>query len=268
MYIEITSTANKIFKHIKSLGSKSYREKYNEFVIEGARLIKDALQSSAPVNTIVINDSFLGQRDNSEILELISKSDIKIYKLNDRMFKDISHTETPQGILGVVSTKLYSIREIINKTNLSFYIFCDGVQDPGNMGTIIRTADAAGADAVILSKGCVDVYNPKTVRATMGSLFHLPIIKIEDTVEALLYFKQMGLCVISGYLSNSVYHFDVDMKKGVVIVVGNEANGISDEVIKLSDYLVKIPIIGQAESLNAGIASGILMYEVVRQRMM
>jgi TrmH family RNA methyltransferase len=200
------------------------------------------------------------------MIEWFLSRHIDVYKFTDQMFKDISHTETPQGILGVVSIKQYSVDHLSGNKNAPFYVFCDGVQDPGNMGTIIRTADAAGADVVILSKGCVDIYNPKTVRSTMGSMFHVPIIKAEDTVQMMHHVKKNGIHIISGHLSASTYHFDTNMKKGIMIVIGNEGNGISDEVVKLSDYLVKIPITGNAESLNAAVAAAILMYEVVRQR--
>ncbi|MGE4282508.1 MAG: 23S rRNA (guanosine(2251)-2'-O)-methyltransferase RlmB [Clostridia bacterium] len=266
MFSEIISRSNKTFKHIKSLGSKSCREKNNEFIIEGVRLIKDAIDSSVDFKMIVINDSFLEEKQSKHILERLLDHNISVFKFSNQMFQEVSHTETPQGILGVVSIKTFYIDHITGSTNCPFYIFCDNVQDPGNMGTIIRTADAAGADAVILSKGCVDVYNPKTVRSTMGSLFHLPVIKVENTAQVLSSLKHKGISIISGHLSSDICHFEVNMKKGIMIVVGNEANGISEEVINLSDYFVKIPISGKAESLNVAIASAILMYEAVRQR--
>lgn len=218
MFTEITSKTNKFFKHVKSLGVKSYREKNNEFVIEGIKLVKDALNSSVKINAVAISDSFLKYENSDEILKLFLEQRIKVYKFNDQMFKEISYTQTPQGILGIAPIKWYSIQQLVHKNNAPFYVFCDGVQDPGNMGTIIRTADAAGADGVILSKGCVDVYNPKTVRSTMGSLFHMPIIKCEDTVETLLFLKQKRLHIISGYLATSTYYFDIDMKKGIVLL--------------------------------------------------
>lgn len=270
MFIEITSRANKYYKHIKSLGTRSYREKNKQFIIEGIRLLEDAIQSGAELQALVFSSSFMQNNENKSLLDFIDSNvgkDVKRYQMDDKMFKEISHTETPQGILAVVTMKRLTLEDVKAK-NTPFYIFCDAVQDPGNMGTIIRTADAAGVDAVILSKGCVDIYNPKTVRSTMGSLFHVPAVKIENSTDTLHMLKKKGLSVVSGHLSAAKQHFEVNMKKGVVLVVGNEANGVSDEVLKMSDEKVVIPIMGQAESLNAGIASGILMYEVVRQRIM
>ena len=287
MLINIVSTANKTFKHIKALGRKNYREKYKEFVIEGVRLLKEALQSHAPIKAVLVSESFLKNDQNRAFLDKLlmdvnrhrydnqdnhtthhpPPTTHSIYTCNDRMFKEMTHTETPQGILAVAAVQSRSLKDI-TEDHRPFFVYCDAVQDPGNMGTIIRTADAAGADAVIVSGGCADIYNPKTVRSTMGSLFHLPVIKVEDSRAALSDLKERGLKVIAGHLcATAKNHFEVDMKRGLVLVIGNEANGVSKPIVELSDYIVKIPILGRAESLNAGIASGILMYEIVRQRM-
>lgn len=279
MLINIVSTANKTFKHIKALGRKNYREKHKEFVIEGVRLLKEALQSHAPIKAVLVSESFLKNDQNRAFLDKLlmdvnnrpphppPPTPHSIYTCNDRMFKEMTHTETPQGILAVAAVQSRSLKDI-TEDHRPFFVYCDAVQDPGNMGTIIRTADAAGADAVIVSGGCADIYNPKTVRSTMGSLFHLPVIKVEDSRAALSDLKERGLKVIAGHLCvTAKNHFEVDMKRGLVLVIGNEANGVSKPIVELSDYIVKIPILGRAESLNAGIASGILMYEIVRQRM-
>ena len=262
MWTEITSSANKTYKYIKALGTRSHRDKYNQYVIEGLRLVEDAIKSSVTIDTIVVSEHFLQTQFDDSLI----KERIKYFKISDQMFREIAHTETPQGIIAIVSVQEHSLEDILATDQKPFLIFCDSVQDPGNMGTIIRTADAAGASGVILSKGCVDIYNPKTVRSTMGSLFHIPVVKVEDTQAALVYLKEKGISIVAGYLSTEKYHFDVDYTKAVMLIIGNEANGISTEVINLSDELVKIPIVGEAESLNAGVASAVMMYEVVRQR--
>lgn len=267
MWNEITGKANKTFKYVKSLGQKNYRDKNKTFLIEGYRLVNDALKSGARIHMVAVNDEFLKRHESNSVLDILARRKVDIYKFPMQMFKEISYTENSQGIIAVVGMEPFTMTNL-KMTEAPFYVFCDNVQDPGNLGTIIRTADAAGVEAVLLSKGCVDIYNPKTVRSTMGALFHLPVIKIEDTLQTLSYLKEKKLNVISGYLDASKYHFDIDMRGGIVIVIGNEANGISDQVIQLSDYLVKIPIPGHAESLNAGIAAGIIMYEAVRQRIM
>lgn len=267
MFIDITSKTNKIYKHIKNLGSKKYREKYNEFIIEGIRLVREAIDSSAQLSLLAVSESFSQSDEGKQYLQSIEKYRIKVYRVNDKMFQEITQTQTPQGILGIASMGYFSLQKLLKERKENpFYIYCDGIQDPGNMGTIIRTADAVNADGVLLSRGCVDIYNPKTVRSTMGSLFHLPIVKVGDSDETLDYLKENGLVVLGGHLKASKYCYEIDMKQGIVIVIGNEANGISKEVVTKLDYLVKIPMPGRAESLNAAVAAGILMYEVVRQR--
>ncbi len=265
MFMDISSHHNKNIKHIKSLALKNNREKYNEFVIEGIRMVKEALQSNAKIKAVALSNSFYSNERNRAFINLCSQSYYKLFNIPDNLFAEISQTESPQGVLAVLSIKSHSLEDV-NFKHSPFIVYCDAIQDPGNMGTIVRTADAAGADAVILSKGCVDIYNPKSVRSTMGSLFHLPVIKSEDINQTFSFFKERELSIISGHLSDAEYHFEIDMRQGLVIVIGNEANGVSKQVVEMSNHLVKIPIVGHAESLNVGIASGILMYEVVRQR--
>ncbi|NLY42668.1 MAG: RNA methyltransferase [Clostridiaceae bacterium] len=268
MYKVITSSSNKLYKHIKSLSIKSNRDKNGEFIIEGIHLVEDALKARAPVRSIVVSESFIKKEEHKNVLGALLDLKLPIYQFPDRLFKEAAQTETPQGILGIVSVQSIVVEDILLRDKGSpLLIFCDSVQDPGNVGTIIRTADAAGADGVILSKGCVDVYNPKTVRSTMGSLFHIPIVKVEDSIKTLEYLKQRGIRIISSELGSRMYYFEVNMEEGVVIVIGNEAKGVSKEVSGMADYHVKIPMCGGAESLNAGIASGILIYEAVRQRL-
>jgi TrmH family RNA methyltransferase len=266
MIINVTSKTNKVYKHIKALNSKNYREKHQEFIIEGLRLVKDAVESSIPIHLIVVSESFACFEEGQQYLQKLQRLNIQIYQFHDKLFNEIAQTQTPQGILGIVPIKDFSLEAVTKYKEMPLYIYCDGIQDPGNMGTIVRTADAFHADAVILSKGCVDIYNPKCVRSTMGSLFHLPIIKVEDTREILQYLKEKGLTIIGGHLEATDYCYQFDMKQGMVIVVGNEANGISQEALEIIDQLIKIPMPGNAESLNAAIAAGILMYEVIRQR--
>ncbi len=189
MLKELTSHNNKNIKHIKSLALKNNRQKYHEFVIEGIRMVQEALQSDVRIKAVAFNDSFYSNERNRSFINSCSEFQYKLYKIPDKLFAEISQTESTQGVLAVVSIQSNSL-ENINFKNSPFIIYCDAVQDPGNMGTIVRTADAAGADAVILSKGCVDIYNPKTVRSTMGSLFHLPVLKSEETNKTFDFFKK------------------------------------------------------------------------------
>ena len=184
------------------------------------------------------------------------------YIVGDEIFSGMCDTKTPQGVLAVIA---------INKRKFSFskdemYICCDNVRDPGNLGTIIRTADAAGFGGVILYGDCADLYSPKTVRSSMGSFFHIPIYE-NASYEDIKKLKADGFKLFCGALSDkTVDYTEADFMSPFVICVGNEANGISDEMEKAADKTVKIPINGAAESLNVGIAAAVLMYEAVRQR--
>ncbi|MFQ9289014.1 MAG: TrmH family RNA methyltransferase [Intestinibacter bartlettii] len=169
-------------------------------------------------------------------------------------------TENTQGILAVLR---YKERDLVNNINQDdkFVLILDRIQDPGNMGTIIRTADSAGVDAIILLKGCVDIYNPKVIRSTMGSIFDMNIIQTTQD-EAVDFLKANNFDIVSSYLHTESYYNETTYDGKIALVIGNEANGINDELISKSDKLVKIPIYGNAESLNAAISAAILMYEI------
>ena len=169
-------------------------------------------------------------------------------------------TENTQGILAVLR---YKERDLVNNINQDdkFVLILDRIQDPRNMGTIIRTADSAGVDAIILLKGCVDIYNPKVIRSTMGSIFDMNVIHATQE-EALRILKLKKFDIVSSYLDTNNYYNTVEYNYKTALVIGNEANGINEELVSKSDVLVKIPIYGKAESLNAAISSAILMYEI------
>ena len=169
-------------------------------------------------------------------------------------------TENTQGILGVLKYKERDLINNISKDN-KFVLILDRIQDPGNMGTIIRTADSAGVDAIILLKGCVDIYNPKVIRSTMGSIFDMNIIHATQ-YETVDFLKQNGFNIVSSYLQTDNYYHETNYEGKIALVIGNEANGINDDLISKSDKLIKIPIYGKAESLNAAISAAILMYEI------
>lgn len=242
MYIQ--SDKNKIIKEINSLKLRKNRDKLGFFLLEGERLINEAQDS---INYVVASESYKGD----------IKSD---YVVSDSMFQKISDTVNPQGILAVCNIKKHTFT---NNAQNPLYILLENIQDPGNMGTIIRTADAAGADGIFLSKGCVDIYNPKVVRSTMGSIFHLPIYTDVDLMELL---SEINVTSIAAHLKGTKTPYDIDMKKGAAIIIGNEGNGISDELSKKADNLVKIPMPGKAESMNAGVAAAIMIYEALRQK--
>lgn len=250
----ITTTKNKTYKLIKSLNRKKERITNGLFTVEGIKSVKDALNSEYEVKFIVASESF----DLSNIPNL---PDTVIVK--DELFGALCDTSTPQGIMAVLKMKEQPSAVRLNSENL--YIYCDNVSDPGNLGTIIRTADAAGVGGVLLSEGCADLYSPKTVRASMGSFFNTDVIYPMQHSE-LLKMKNDGFKIYCGALeSDSVEYTAADFRAPAVIVVGNEANGVSRDILNESEHII-IPIYGSAESLNVGVAAAILMYEAVRQR--
>lgn len=254
--LEITSSSNNKCKYVKSLSQKKTRQKCGEYTIEGIKSVSDALNSEREITALYVSDSFF-ENESFEYPE-----DISLYKVRDDVFVKMCDTKAPQGILAVVKI---NDETDFTPDNEKSYIYCDCINDPGNLGTIIRTADAAGFDGVLLSDGCVDLYSPKTVRSSMGSFFNMRVVT-GVSYEKLKEYKKSGFQLVGGALGkNTIDYRSADMKKPTIIIVGNEANGISEEVQNMCQC-VKIPILGKAESLNAGVAAAILMYELVRQR--
>ncbi len=251
----IHSTSNDKYKYIKSLSLKKNRVKYREYTVEGIKSVHDAIKSNKTVLLIAVSEAFYNGGD----FRYPEGAELLVFETG--IFNKLCDTLTPQGIIAIIKMEEKIVEPDLDKP----YVYCDSVTDPGNMGTIIRTADAAGFGGVILSEGCVDIYSPKTVRASMGSFFNIDIITDKNS-EYLKALKKLGFNLFGGFLGeNTVSYTKADFTKPSIIIVGNEANGISDDVIKLCTA-VKIPILGSAESLNVSVAAGILIYELVRQR--
>lgn len=255
----ITSTANPRVKEWASLLDKKGRDKTGLYLVEGPHLVQEALASEAQVLVVVYaqEKGIPGELEHLvESTEWIPASDDCILKCSD--------TVHPQGIFAVVRKRNDSIESLLAmETGLA--IVADGVQDPGNLGTIIRSADAAGADAVILGKGTVDLYNPKTVRSTMGSMFHLPIIEA-DLQKVLPQAKERGIRTLSASLQAKQSCYEYDFRQSTWLIMGNEANGVSASTRPWVTDEIIIPMQGQAESLNVAMASTVLLYEAMRQR--
>ncbi len=236
------------------LEKRSFRRKEGLFVVEGPHLVEEAGDRV----------KYFFYCENLPIVAQLEEKGSIGYKLSRKQFEELSQVEAPQGILAVVREFESSLTELL-KGNETLIVYCLGIQDPGNLGTIIRSADALGATGVILSKGSVDLYNPKVVRATQGSLFHLPITMVEDDLETIRKLKQKNVKIISTDVSGPKNVFDVELSGPVAILVGNEGAGLPQAVIEAADRSVKIPMPGKAESLNVGISTAILLYEIMRQ---
>ena len=256
MVLEITASQNSKIKFVRSLLQKKNRIKNQMYTVEGIKSVNDAIDAHADVEMIFVSKVFF--ENNS-----FDYCDVPCYCIPESIFELICDTKTPQGILAVIN--MPKICDFLpDKEKL--YIYCDGVSDPGNLGTIIRTADAAGFGGVLLSPGCAELYSPKTIRSSMGSFFHIPVFENIGT-DDIKSMKADDFNIFCGALcENTIPYTDADYTCPSVIVVGNEANGISENVLKMSDFTVKIPILGAAESLNVGIAAAVIMYEAVRQR--
>lgn len=258
----ISSPSNNSIKHIKGLLLKKYRDKYHLFIAEGDKLVREAISSDLTVDMIVFSQVNGGTQN--EIYNLAEQKGIRCIITTDTIFKSLSDTQSPQGVMAIVNEKTYKLDKITDHTN-SFLVLLDGITDPGNLGTIIRTVDAAGGAGVILLNGCVDPYNPKVVRSTMGSIFRLPIFQGYDTVELTNKLSQSGYHIVTSHLQGTnIFQWSGDFAK-TALVIGSESHGVSQEIINASDSLVKIPMTGGAESLNASVAAGILIYEILRK---
>lgn len=266
MIKRISSKDNSIIKKVKQLGLKKYRDKYNLFIIEGINAINEAIKNHVEVRFTVAQDTFLQEHDHEELINEIYHEDIPIFNVPDSLFNYISETKKPQGIIAVVSKLEFDYERIVKEEESNILIL-DKIQDPGNLGTIVRTADAAGIDLIISLKGSVDFYLSKTVRSAAGSIFRIPTVQLESENEviALLKKHKKKLMVTSPRAEYLCY--EVPLYKNIALVIGNEANGVSDPFIKEAEYMIKIPMLRETESLNASIAASIVMYEMVRQRM-
>ena len=259
----ITSAANALYKEVKNLKQKKFRDERGEYLIEGIRFVDEAIKANAEIKSFFFSERLENANGGAELLERITASNCAIYELSDHLMDGICDTENSQGVVAILSIKKCRPEDFIPLSKK--LLILESIQDPGNLGTIIRTADAAGFDGVIALSGCVDIYNPKVLRATMGSVFHIQIADHADMAETISLIKSSGLKTFAAHLKGEKSIYEADMSAGGVILIGNEANGLSEELASQADELVKIPMPGKAESLNASIASALFMYEMVRQ---
>ena len=264
--MKITSASNDKIKYLRSLYQKKYRRKYNQFVLEGVRLIEEAVQENVDLSQVFYSEYLLRNEQGEKLLEQLQEKEVQIYEIDDGLLQQVADTVSPQGILAIVDKVEYELNDILeNKDGLILVV--DQIQDPGNLGTIIRTADAAGFDGIITTKGTVSLYNQKTIRATMGSFFRTPIAKVNDLNEFEHGISESDYNLVVADTAGDNYHFDIDYLPATAIIVGNEAHGPRQELIDLADQSIKIPLLGGAESLNVAMATSVIVYEAVRQKL-
>ena len=258
----ITSKDNEIVKNIKKLKEKKYRDQTGQYIIEGIKLVKEAIEEKANIQKIVLCEDC----ENDGTIEKALMYEIAKYDciyVSKKVFDSITDVNTPQGILAIIKRKALDEQEISYKEDL--IVVLDGIQDPGNLGTILRTVDSVGLSQIVLSEKTADPYNPKVVRSTLGAIFRLNIIQSNNIIEDLKKIKKNRFKLLATSLENSESIYNIDLNKKAIII-GNEANGVSKEVFDIVDEKTKIPMLGKTESLNAAVATGVILYEYVRRK--
>lgn len=257
----ISSKDNETIKYIKKLKEKKYREETNCYIIEGIKLVKEAIEENAKIKYIVIcEDCDDAVKLEQNLLYDIAKNNC-LY-VTKKLFLSISDVTTPQGVLAVIEKKKGTEQIDYND---DIIVALDGIQDPGNLGTILRTVDSIGLTQILVSKETADSFNPKVVRSTMGAIFRVKVIECENLQEKLKEIKKHKYKIVVSSLQTENSLYDIKLNKKV-IVVGNEANGVSAEIQEMADEKIKIPMLGKTESLNASVATGVMLYEYVRQK--
>lgn len=252
---------NKRVKELVVLNQKSRaRREEGVFLVEGIKMFLEA--PNERIREIYVSESFFATEECRRKMDLLGYETVPA-----EVFKKISDTKTPQGILCVVEQRELSVDKILKEKNPTILLLED-LQDPGNLGTILRTGEGAAVTAVILSKGSVDIYNPKVIRSTMGSIYRVPFFYAEHLDTVIRKLQERNVTVYAAHLKGEKYYdeFDYTTPGGCAFLIGNEGNGLKDETAELADRYLKIPMAGKVESLNAAVASSILMYEAYRQK--
>ncbi len=257
--LEITAKDNKTVKNIIKLLTKSkYRKEQGLFVVEGVRLCTDALRSSAVIDTFICTEQAMEKYP--DVVADLEKNSAHSFKVSTNIFSILSDTKTPQGVICIV--KALDNKPQFDKIN-SKYVLLQNMQDPSNLGAVLRSADALGFSGVVLTSDCCDIYSPKVCRASMGAVFRVPFIICEDECDFVRDFNKTGksyAAVVRNGTSITEFNYDGN----TLLCIGNEGNGLTDDLVRVCTYPVTIPMKGNAESLNAAAAAGIIMWEMIR----
>lgn len=256
----ITSASNTRVKKVAALNQKAKERRQEEkYVVEGVKMFLEAPEEE--IEEIYVAEGF----QNAACMEKLAGRSFET--VSEEVFRKMSDTAAPQGILCVMRQKKYALADLLAAENPLLMILED-IQDPGNLGTILRTGEGAGIAGVIMSRETADIYNPKTIRSTMGSIYRVPFVYVPSLEEAAAQLKALGIRLFAAHLKGKSWYDGEDYRKGSAFFIGNEGNGLREETAALADTYIKIPMEGRVESLNAAMASGILMYEAARQRRM
>ena len=255
----ITAASNSRVKRLVQLNQKAkLRRTEDVFLVEGVKMFLEAPPEK--LKEVYVSESFL---EHCSCREQLEKTCYEV--VSDAVFDKISDTCTPQGILCVMEQFHYNMKELLQK-KAPLFLVLENIQDPGNLGTMLRTGEGAGVDGVIMSRDTVDIYNPKVIRATMGSIYRVPFFYTQNLAQTIRELDAAGINTYAAHLKGKQWHTQADYTKGTAFLIGNEGNGLKEETAELANSYIRIPMEGKVESLNAAIAAAILMYEAGRQR--
>lgn len=255
----ITSATNNRVKKLVALTQKSkIRKEEDCFIVEGTKMFLEAPKNW--IKEVYVAESFLKKCTFTDVLEQTGYEVV-----SDEVFQKISDTKTPQGILSVLKQPHYALEDLLKAKN-PLLVVLEDIQDPGNLGTILRAGEGAGIHGVIMTKGTADLFNPKVIRSTMGSIYRVPYYVTDDILDTVNVLKEKGISTYAAHLEDSVCYDVPDYRKGTAFLIGNEGNGLKRETADAAIQYIKIPMLGQVESLNAAIATSILMYQAASDR--
>ena len=255
----ITSHSNAKIKNIIQLNtSGKARREQGLFVAEGTKMFLEAPDED--IEQVFVSESYYAACECRKEIESHSFEIVE-----DSVFKKASDTMSPQGILCIVKQKQYQLEDLLAPTD-PLLVILEGLQDPGNLGTILRTGEGAGINGVIMDRNTVDLYNPKVIRATMGSIYRVPFIYVDDLLDAMNRMKEKKIQLYAAHLQGRQQYYEEHYQGGVAFMIGNEGNGLSEEASACADIRIRIPMLGKVESLNAAVSASVLMYEAMRQR--
>lgn len=267
MIQQIASAQNDRWKHFARLYRRKYRDREKKYILEGIHLIEEALKNDTIPESVFLREGFTDQPEGEKLVKRLEVCGADILVLPKAVFDGTVNTETPQGIAAAANQPDCDVGRFFDDCETPNVVVLDRLQDPGNLGTIIRTADAAGFRHILIMKGTADIFSPKTVRAAAGSIYRVRFAYLDDPLEALRLLKQHGIKTVCTSPRADRIYFDTDIAGAAALIIGNEANGACDVFMEQADEKILLPMEGNIESLNASAAASILMYESVRQRM-
>ena len=257
----ISSTKNDQVKNVIELKKKAKaRDEQGLFVVEGVRMVSELPKERTA--RLYVSESFVKNPENEKFLKEYPRYE----EVSDSVFEHMSDTQTPQGVLALIRQYEYGIDDLLKAEGPAHLMILESLQDPGNLGTILRAGEGAGITGLIMSRDTVDIYNPKVIRSTMGSVFRVPFFYTDDILKTAEELKKRGIQLFAAHLNGKNNYDQEDYTGNIGFLIGNEGNGLTDELSEMADTWVKIPMAGKVESLNAAIAASILMFETARQR--